>query len=288
VIASTPRWAAVVREIPCALRCYDYIDHVAVHAGPTGDARIKAMDEELLRLSDLVTAVSEPLCVEVAARFDPNRVFLVPNAVPGEWLEKEMVAYPRSKLVRDPRRTLAGFVGSLFEWIDIDLLVEAARRAPDVEFVLVGPTRRRVSMARLYALPNVRRFPPVPFSMVPSLVLAFDVCLIPFKKDVVSACADPLKLYEYCALGKPVVSTVPFTTGGTPAPITVAATPAAFVQAIQRSIVEDSEASRRRRVDFARAHTWQRRAQQFLQIVEGQLAARRTEGRSLGGAERFS
>ena len=35
----------------------------------------------------------------------------------------------------------------------------------------------------------------------------FDVCIIPFKRNAITDAVDPVKLYEYLSVGKPVVAT---------------------------------------------------------------------------------
>jgi glycosyltransferase involved in cell wall biosynthesis len=47
----------------------------------------------------------------------------------------------------------------------------------------------------------------VPYSQVPKYISAMDVCLIPFKLNAISESALPLKLFEYMACEKPVIST---------------------------------------------------------------------------------
>ena len=77
----------------------------------------------------------------------------------------------------------------------------------------------------------------------------------------VSACADPLKLYEYLALGLPVVSTHPF--GGARAPVIVADTLDDFAQGI-RTALEGIGTGVEERREYAKLHTWQRRTDQFI------------------------
>ena len=68
----------------------------------------------------------------------------------------------------------------------VDLGVEIGVRVRDLELVLAG-----------------RR----PQSAIPSYVAAFDVCLNPFRGSRAADSVSPLKVYEYLALGRPVVST---------------------------------------------------------------------------------
>ena len=128
--------------------------------------------------------------------------------------------------------------------------------------------RHGVGLSRLRRLPNVRCHRAVPYERVPGIIRTFDVCLMPFINDEISSCADPLKTYEYCALGKPVVSTVPHRAGSAPAPIHVATTADAFIEAIRSAATDDSLDKRRQRTDFARQHTWADRAERFLAAIE--------------------
>jgi glycosyltransferase involved in cell wall biosynthesis len=277
LLASTPWWANLVERLPRALCCYDYIDHVSVHAFGWDQQQFAEWDERLLRASDLILTVSQPLATHLAERFPSDRIHLVPNGVRGEWVDSAAEPWDRARLTSRPDRLLVGFVGSLFEWIDFDLIVEVARRLPDVEFVFVGPTRRQVPLDPILGLPNVRYLPPAPFDQVPALIKAFDVCTIPFKRDIVSLYADPLKIYEYCALGKPVVSTVAFLAAES-APVNVAETPEAFAAALVAARDQDSPARRKTRTDYARRHTWEARAQAMLKAFEHGSARNVSQG----------
>ncbi len=267
LVTSTPRWAPVVGALPHAVRCYDCIDHVKVQAGPRGGEIFAEWDECLLQMSDVVTTVAEPLRQHLITRFDPDCVFMVPNGVPADWFDRAFEPVPRSRLAARPNRVIAGFLGSLFEWIDVKLLVQVAEALPHVEFVLVGPTRHGVRLDALRRLNNVRCLPAVAFADVPRVIKAFDVCLIPFRRDVIAEHADPLKVYEYCALGKPVVSTVAFGAAGFPAPIVEAEGASEFAAAVEQAATEDTPEAQARRVTFAREHTWEQRAGDLVAAV---------------------
>jgi glycosyltransferase involved in cell wall biosynthesis len=266
VVTSTPWWLPLVRALPAAARCYDYLDHIDVQAGPRRAELFRTWDAELLRISDVVCTVSEPLRRHLAGCCPAERLHLVPNGVCEEWLDAQVLPIDRRSLTPRPQAPIAGFLGALFEWVDLELIVETARRLPEVEFVIVGPTRRGVRVDRLHDVPNVRCHGAVPFDRVPATIAAFDVCLVPFKRDLISEYADPLKVYEYCALGKPVVSTVLFNAGGAEPPIAVATTAEAFAAAVSEAL-QDTPAERDRRIAFARRHTWGARARQFAQIL---------------------
>jgi hypothetical protein len=257
--------------MPRLLCCYDYIDHVAVQAGPGRSSRFRQWHDDLIGISNMVTVVSEPLEKDMAGRYDQQRVFMVPNGVPSDWVSGRFEGVPRDKLARRPDRMIVGFLGSLFEWVDFELLAEVATRLKEAEFVLVGPTRHGVSPSAVTGLANVRCLPGVPFAEVPAHIQAFDVCLIPFRRDVMSEWADPLKVYEYCALGKPVVSTIAFSSHRRPAPIHVAHGADEFARAIMDARTQDTDDHRARRIAFAKENTWEIRTRELVSAVRQAL-----------------
>lgn len=273
VIVSTPFWWPLARLLPRRCLIYDCIDHVSVHAGP--GRRLLSLYEpwqkRLMGMSDLIFTVSEGLRDSLIAQsVPPERVLLAPNGVPEAWLDLDVASLRRSSPARvaGAGRAVIGFLGAMYEWVDLQLLEALARRMPDADLVLVGPARRGVGLTDLKALPNVRVFGPQDHADVPRWIAGFDVCLIPFKPDMVSRLADPVKLYEYLALGKPVVSTLPFKAGADSAPIVAAQGPDAIAEAIRRELAGDSDALCRRRRDFAREQTWTMRARQIVEAID--------------------
>jgi glycosyltransferase involved in cell wall biosynthesis len=240
---------------------------VSVQAGPQRVSLYDQWNHDLLRECDLVITVSEPLQEWLGNYVDEQRIYLVPNGVPQRWVEADVSPVARRQLTPRPERSIAGFVGSLFEWLDQDLLIAAARTLPMVEFVLVGPQRRGVKVDQLQKMENVHIYPPVSFEEVPRYIKAMDVCLIPFKKDQISEAADPLKVYEYCALGKPVISTVGFRSGVAEVPAHVAEGATDFVSAIIAAVAEEDPEKQNARKVFARQHTWDVRADAFVNVL---------------------
>lgn len=100
-----------------------------------------------------------------------------------------------------------GYYGALAEWLDYELVLSACRQCPEFEFVMIGPDYDG-SMARIEQRPaNLKVLPPVSYDKLPAIAQRFDVCMIPFKVNDITEATSPLKLFEYLAMGKPVVST---------------------------------------------------------------------------------
>ena len=79
---------------------------------------------------------------------------------------------------------------------------------PDWSFVLIGPDHDgSLARSRLAGLPNVHALGPRPYATLPGYLHRFDVATIPFAINDITLATSPLKLFEYFAAGRPVIST---------------------------------------------------------------------------------
>jgi glycosyltransferase involved in cell wall biosynthesis len=104
-----------------------------------------------------------------------------------------------------------GYVGVLREWIDLEPVFRALKDLDEeINMVVVGKEgqfKENVDLAKRYGVSDRVTFTGmVPYSQVPKYISAMDGCLIPFKANAISGSALPLKLFEYMACGKPVIS----------------------------------------------------------------------------------
>ncbi|MDR1076307.1 MAG: hypothetical protein LBL59_08460 [Xanthomonadaceae bacterium] len=101
-------------------------------------------------------------------------------------------------------RTIIGYVGTIGHWFDWDLVIAIAEQNPSAIVRLVGP----VYVPSTRPLPdNVELIPPCSHRAAIRAMQDFSIGMIPFKCNDLTASVDPIKYYEYRALGLPVVST---------------------------------------------------------------------------------
>src|SRR5439155_8877524 len=110
-----------------------------------------------------------------------------------------------SALLEDVSGPIIGYFGAIASWVDVPLLQKVARRFPEATLALAGG-RFDVDLSLLESLPNVRLLGDRPYEEMPALLWRFDVCLIPFLVNDLTQAMNPVKLYEYCFGGRPVVS----------------------------------------------------------------------------------
>lgn len=103
---------------------------------------------------------------------------------------------------------IAGYYGAFASWLDYELLEYAADRLPHVLFLLIGVDYDGgYRKSRLQFRKNVVNLGYIPYAELPRYACNFDVALIPFLINKVTQATSPVKLFEYMAMGKPVVST---------------------------------------------------------------------------------
>jgi glycosyltransferase involved in cell wall biosynthesis len=246
---SFPLWLGVARRFrsesafPIVYDCHDLLSGFRNICGD-----MLAAEEELLRDADLVLFSSQGL----ADRYrHVKKWLLVRNAVTAS-----QFATAGARL---GTTAVAGYVGALDSWFDIEALEQAATLHPQCRFVLAGRVEFE-PIRRLQALPNVELVGEVPYSRVPELLGQFRVALIPFRINPLTLMTNPIKLYEYFSCGLPVVST--------PLPevqvmgdlVYVGRDPSDFARQVTRAFTEDDPARRARRKEIAAREDWTGRA----------------------------
>lgn len=167
--------------------------------------------------------------------------------------------------VRAVARPRVGFVGGIdAHTFDPPLFVEVARRMPDVRFVMVGGCSLPEGWCDL---PNVLLLGQRPYEAVAAYMAACDVLIMPWNSSPWIEACNPVKLKEYLAVGRPVVSTPFHELTKYEGFVRVASGPEEFVRSTREAldVPDDPERLRAR----ARGHTWTAKARSVLDVLEG-------------------
>jgi len=174
---------------------------------------------------------------------------------------------------------IIGFHGNLSDRIDIDLLDWLAERNKEWSFVLVGGKddymKNKQILMEFAEKENVYLLGNKPYQDLPRYLKAFDVCLIPFREDdLFSLSCSPLKLYEYLATGKPIVSTNLPGVSHFHSLIRIAGNKETFEQHINEALQEKPELHEER-IKISEGHSWKKRAEEVIRILEDLVSSRR-------------
>ena len=175
----------------------------------------------------------------------------------------------------DLKRPVVGFFGAIDDYtVDLELLKFAAVSLPEMSFLLIGLSTLDIS--EITSLPNVRYLGFRPYSEIPRLGAQFDVGIMPWLQNEWIENCNPIKLKEYLALGIPVVTTPIPQAEDYPGLLSVARTPAEFVEAIRSAVKSDNEDLRLKRQRVVEKDSWQNKAARVLELVE-KTASKQTD-----------
>ncbi|MBN8481980.1 MAG: glycosyltransferase [Xanthomonadales bacterium] len=246
---------------------YYCIDDYAAHPGVDA-ARIGHRDAELAARADLVF-VAPPTLVEAKRLLNANTEFS-PHGVDVELFARAAdPAAPVADGARNLARPVIGYFGSLHAWIDFELVAWLARQRPQWSFLLVGHVA--AEPGELARLPNVHLTGAQPYASLPSWAKAFDAAIIPYRLNRQVANANPLKLREYLATGKPVVSVRNAEIERFAGLVRIVDTREAFLAALEEAVAEDDPAAARARQAAVADQTWDRRVDAIVARVEAGL-----------------
>jgi glycosyltransferase involved in cell wall biosynthesis len=257
VVLHHPYWLPLVRRIQGGRIGYDCMDF---HRGFLGETEMDESERILLRTADFVVASSSYLQQKIGAM--RRDVPLIRNGC-------EYGAF--STIGPQPKADIpvAGYVGAVEEWFDMDLVVGVATRLPGWRFVIIGSSLGcNIDSAR--RMRNIEFVGEVPYERVPAQLARFDVCMIPFKITELIKATNPVKVYEYLAAGRPVVAT--------PIPelmvlgdkVAIASTTDEFAANLQKGLYVCSEITDKWR-HWAATQDWSVRAREFENVMKDEI-----------------
>jgi glycosyltransferase involved in cell wall biosynthesis len=252
-------------ETLCVYYC---IDDYAAHPG-VDTTLIAERDRQLTERADLVF-VAPPALLAAKQAINPNTRFS-PHGVDVTLFNRAADAATEvPALARDLTHPVVGYFGSIHAWIDSELIEWLARARPQWTFLLVG--HAAIDISALRALPNVTLAGAQPYADLPAWAKAFDVAIIPYRRNRQVENANPLKLREYLATGKPIVSVSNPEIDKFARWVRIAPDREAFLAELDGALRDDSPAAARERMSVVANQTWDNRVTEILGEVAAALA----------------
>lgn len=256
-------------EFGARLSIYHCIDDITQNSYT--DKHGTDLENEACRRADLTFVTSTNL-FKLKKPFARN-IETYFNAADNSVFEKVLTEkYPPPAELDGRTGKVIGFVGNMDELrIDYPLLKKVALAHPEKTLLLVGPVNSSEPQAiGLDKLPNVVFAGSRRLAELPPLVQHMDVVLIPFLCNTLTRSIYPLKINEYLAAGKAVVSTSfsdDIRTFGEV--IFLGDDHSDFVNLIDEAMaVSDDSEQVRRRVAVSLENTWEARIRQLYELVE--------------------
>ena len=268
-IVDNPFWGIVLKPGDFDRIYYDCIDSAALYAGNASQDRFHEYESRLVGMCSGVFVTAKKLEEHVLRLRPAVPVVRIPNGVDVEWFQARAATDRIAPDMVGLRRPLVGYVGTVSNWVNFDLVKAVASECPGITFAFVGPVDYRSRPKGFETMENVRWLGSREYRFVPSVVQALDACMIPFNTGPIAQHTDPIKLYEYFALGKPVVSTrlsevEPF---GEAELVYLADDAPGFARAVRRAVAENDPARGQQRVAVATEHSWAKQLSRIIQII---------------------
>lgn len=156
----------------------------------------RRQEQSLCSRADLIFTSSRILQEKICRRnpTKTHQVYLIRNGCNGE-------LYPRTSESHG-KKIYAGYVGTIAEWFDFDLVLQSLERIPNLEYFLIGPVliKNPPVHARIHYMGTIAH------KDLFDIVKKMDCLVMPFRIVDVVLAVDPVKLYEYISWQKNIVT----------------------------------------------------------------------------------
>lgn len=186
----------LLRRLPHCASLYDAMDDFPAFYTGLSRSALARRERMIAQQVDVIWASSSGLDTQWRRyRRDVHRVF--------NGLDLSAICAVQPAPVASAGKVF-GYVGTMAAWFDWEWVAALAKARPNDEIRLIGPVFGALG-ARLP--PNVVVLPACDHGAALNAMAEFDVGLIPFRQNALTAAVDPIKYYEYRALALPVIST---------------------------------------------------------------------------------
>lgn len=285
LVITYPQYRSIISRLRPALSIYynldDYSDNWPRRAG-----RMEQWENQTIAAADLTICIARHRMEQLRTRV-PGKAEQIHHLPLGS--TPEFMSGSLHEISSDPEplrrisRPRAGYIGALNWRFDYRFLAEVASRLPQIQFVLAGKVpgdsdggvEWLQGMRQARELPNVHFIGWVEHSALGKYLRAFDVLFICYSDCRFNRNASPAKLWDYLGSGRPIVANDrnPETLLWKEV-IRVGDAPGAFAAALSEAVVERTSALTARRLEIARAHTWEQLSRRLETIISTRIERR--------------
>ncbi|THD51239.1 glycosyltransferase [Phenylobacterium sp.] len=215
---------------------------------------------EIRRRGHRVCAVSQHL---LDILNPTGRGLVVPNGVvPEEWQAPWSVPDWFHGL---PGPTIL-YTGAIHSRLDLAAVRQVAQKYPQGTLLFVGPVAHPEVAQRLSQIPGVQVRDPVSRHLIAGLTRSVDVCIMPHLRNPLTESMSPLKVYEYCAAGRPVATTDIAPVRGIHSHVVLVPEGGAFAEGVEKALAIGPMKEAERQA-FIRANSWRGRHDAILGLA---------------------
>lgn len=270
-----PMFVKFMGQIKDQLIVFDAVDNWIEHPNFCDyKPRLMRNYRYLAENADLIFTVAEELKIFFQELKRKKDTHWIPNGVDlGHYQRPELKS--RKNKLNKIKKPIIGYIGTIQNRFDIDMVKYLAEKNQDKSIVLIGPIWKPVEKEvknKLGKFKNVHFLGRVPFQEAPAYIHKFDVGIIPHKIDEFIKYTNPMKMFEYLACGKPIVSTPGAGVDMLSDLVYLARTADEFNNKVEKALREDNENLKQQRLDLVRRHSWGKRVEKMKEIMFEKLS----------------
>jgi teichuronic acid biosynthesis glycosyltransferase TuaH len=217
LVMTYPHYFYLGKLVDPDVSIYYCIDDFSLYWPREADC-VRALERDIVLAADATVCVSRLRTEELRALVPEaaSRIHHIPHGAPTPFMSEHPLAQPAeppTELAHLPRPYL-GYVGSLEDRVDWDLMDQISRTFADASIVVLGRVKEPVpelwweSCARFLSRPNVHAMGWRPQQDLARYYQAFDVTLIPYRIDhAFNQVCNPTKIMDAMGSGRPIVAT---------------------------------------------------------------------------------
>jgi teichuronic acid biosynthesis glycosyltransferase TuaH len=278
LVMSYPHYIYLRDLLQPEVSLYYNIDDYALY-WPRQAQRIRDLEAELVRSADVTVCVSRLRTEALRAKVPDasGRIHYIPHGAPTPFLAPTPLVRPAESPhdIAHLPRPLLGYIGSMENRVDWELMDRISQEFPRASLVVVGRTGGPVdepwwdACARFLGRPNVHAIGWRRQEDIARYYQSFDISLIPYRLDnPFNQACNPTKIMDTMGSGRPIVATALPECRLHAERFHVAEDHDAFLAAIREILDQGSDDGRAAlRHSFAVAHSCHRAGERILDLI---------------------
>ena len=271
-----PMFTEFIGKLNEKLFVFDAVDNWSEHPNylkMMNKKKLLANYQTIADKADIIFTVSEEMVNFFKELGRTKDTYWIPNGVDYDHFNDSDKTKQENEL-SEFTKPIIGYLGTIEERVDIDLLVSIAQKHQDKELVLCGPIWPGIKQElenKIRGERNIHTYGRIKFDDAPSYLNQFNVAIIPHKLNKFVNSMNPMKMYDYLACGKPVVATAGAGIDMFKDHIYIAKSTDEFISQIDQALLEDSAEKRELRREAVKKHSWRERTDKMTEIVYKKL-----------------
>lgn len=202
IFIDEPRLAVLLDDFPSARIVYRPTD---LYAEIRDDKLILEAELYLIKKAHKFIATSELVAMHLQD-IGADNILVMENGVDLNIFSKKCNGNLHLSKYKSKDSVMAIYVGSLDHRFGYESIEAAAALNPEINFLIIGPVTKNIR-SRFFKFQNIKLIGAIPFNELPHYLCSASIALLPLSNDQSNEGRSPMKLFEYAAMGLPVIAT---------------------------------------------------------------------------------